>query len=230
MTDVGRRGEAAAAPADDGWLSISQAAEQLGVSPATLRLWTAAGKIQARTTPGGHRRYAVGEVRRVQVGEQATTWDATAISLMEALRARYARLARVEVQQQAWFASFDAAALEHVHALGEAVLGGIACLLAAPGARERAPLLRQARRIGAEYGREVARLGLSPSAALEAFLLFRAPILESVTAVVRTRPGLALPAGQALLAVTGYLDTVLLALSRAHEAQTRAASLGQRRP
>lgn len=190
------------------------------MSPATLRLWTAAGKIPARVTPGGHRRYAATAVRRLQGGEPAAEWDAAAAALMAALRERYARLGREEVQRRAWFTSFDAAARARAHALGETLLGQIARLLAAPGEKERAPLLRQARRIGAEYGREVARLGLSASDGLEAFLLFRTPILESVTAVVRTQPGLALPAGQALAAVTRYLDTVLLALTRAYERQS----------
>lgn len=199
------------------WLTIRQAAARLGVSPATLRLWTAAGKIPARVTPGGHRRYAVVEVERLQTGARAAEWESTAAALVTALRARYARLGRQEVQRRPWFASFDAAARERAHALGEQLLEQIARLLAAPGARERAPLLRDARRIGAQYGRELARLGLSASDALEAFLLFRSPIVDSVTAVVRTQPGLALPAGQALEAVTHYLDTVLLALTRAYE-------------
>lgn len=202
---------------EEAWLTIRQAAARLGVSPATLRLWTAAGKIPARVTPGGHRRYAAAEVERLQSGARAAEWESTAAALVTALRARYARLGREEVQRRAWFASFDAAARERAHALGERLLEQIARLLAAPGARERAPLLREARRIGAQYGRELARLGLSASEALEAFLLFRSPIVDSVTAVVRTQPGLALPAGQALEAVTHYLDTVLLALTRAYE-------------
>ena len=203
--------------AEETWLSIRHAAARLGVSPATLRLWTAAGKIHARVTPGGHRRYAMAEVQRLQRGERTAEWEATAAALVAALRERYARLARQEVQRHAWFTSFDTAARERAHALGERLLEQIARLLAAPDARDRVPLLRDARRIGGEYGRELARLGLSASEALEAFLLFRSPIVESVTGLVRSQPGLALPAGQALEAVTHYLDTVLLALTRAYE-------------
>jgi DNA-binding transcriptional MerR regulator len=199
------------------WLPIRRAADLLGVSPATLRLWTAAGKVRAGVTPGGHRRYAETEVRRLLAERREADWDVVAAELAEALRARYARLARGEAPQQAWFHRFDAPARAHVHALGEGLLGLVARLLAAPGARERARLLRDGRRIGAAYGREVARLGLAASDALEAFLFFRTPILESVTATVRARPGLALPAGDALAAVTDLLDAVLLALTRSYE-------------
>jgi excisionase family DNA binding protein len=208
------------------WLPIRRAAEQLGVSAATLRLWTAAGKVRAVVTPGGHRRYAEAELRRVLAESTAGGWDAAAAELVELLRARYSALARGEVQRQRWFASFDAAARARVHALGESLLGQVARLLAAPGPRERASLTPEARRIGAQYGREVARLGLTASDALEAFLFFRTPILESVNATVRAHPGLALPAGEALAAVTDLMDVVLLALTRSYERSRQARDRG----
>jgi hypothetical protein len=199
------------------WLPIRRAADQLGVSVATLRLWTGAGKVRAVVTPGGHRRYAEAELRRVLADGSGGSWEAAAAELVKVLRARYSELARGEVQRQRWFASFDATARARVHALGEALLGQVARLLAAPGPRERASLTPEARRIGAQYGREVARLGLTASDALEAFLFFRTPILESVNATVRAHPGLALPAGEALAAVTDLMDSVLLALTRSYE-------------
>ncbi|HLH25054.1 MAG TPA: helix-turn-helix domain-containing protein [Chloroflexota bacterium] len=228
-------------PADDAagadtttWLPIRRAADLLGVSPATLRLWTAAGKVRAGVTPGGHRRYAEVEVRRLLAERREADWDAVAAELAAALRARYADLARAEAPRQAWFHRFDAPARARVHALGESLLAQVARLLAAPGARERARLLRDGRRIGAEYGREVARLGLAASDALAAFLFFRTPILESVNATVRARPGLALPAGDALAAVTDLLDAVLLALTRSYEASRaeppRRAATGAKGP
>ncbi len=39
------------------WLSIAEAAEYLGVSKDTLRRWEKRGKLTARRTVGGHRRY-----------------------------------------------------------------------------------------------------------------------------------------------------------------------------
>jgi hypothetical protein len=211
----------AARPAATTWLPIRRAAESLGVSPATLRLWTAAGKVRAAVTPGGHRRYAEEDLRRLLAERQPGAWDAAAGELVGALRARYAQLAREQVQRQPWFHSFDDAARVRVHALGEALLSQVARLLAAPGAPERTRLLREARRIGAQYGREVVRLGLAPSEALEAFLFFRRPILDSVSAIVRAHPGLALPANEALSTVSNFLDIVLLALTRSYERSAR---------
>ncbi len=47
------------------WLGVQEASDMLGVSPATLRRWSAAGKVRAFTTPGGHRRYAESTIRQL---------------------------------------------------------------------------------------------------------------------------------------------------------------------
>lgn len=50
-------------PSDDRrYLSPSEAAARLMVSPVTLRHWALAGKLAFVTTPGGHRRYAKEEL------------------------------------------------------------------------------------------------------------------------------------------------------------------------
>lgn len=47
------------------YLSPGETARLLGVTPATLRVWTNRGRLRAETTEGGHRRYPVSEVSRV---------------------------------------------------------------------------------------------------------------------------------------------------------------------
>src|SRR5690606_18294812 len=39
------------------WVSLRQAAEMLGVHPATVRNWADKGDLPSRRTPGGHRRF-----------------------------------------------------------------------------------------------------------------------------------------------------------------------------
>lgn len=39
------------------WLSLGPASQLLGVDPGTLRRWADDGRIEAYTTPGGHRRF-----------------------------------------------------------------------------------------------------------------------------------------------------------------------------
>src|SRR5215211_7219104 len=40
------------------WLTLSEASTLLGVSPATVRRWSDAGRLRTFTTPGGHRRFS----------------------------------------------------------------------------------------------------------------------------------------------------------------------------
>lgn len=50
-------GSAQRVPMGSGWMSIHEASNLMGVSPATLRRWSDAGRIRTFTTPGGHRRF-----------------------------------------------------------------------------------------------------------------------------------------------------------------------------
>jgi hypothetical protein len=59
---------------DDALLKPREAAEMLGVRPATVALWARIGALRpAVSTPGGHRRYRRGDVRAF--GEAAVAAD-----------------------------------------------------------------------------------------------------------------------------------------------------------
>lgn len=49
------------------WLTISEAAEIVGVHVDTLRRWDAAGRIPAARTPTGHRRFRRSDVEALLV-------------------------------------------------------------------------------------------------------------------------------------------------------------------
>jgi len=46
-------------------LTPQQVGQYLMVSPITVRAWAAKGKINARTTPGGHRRFPITEIQAI---------------------------------------------------------------------------------------------------------------------------------------------------------------------
>lgn len=47
-------------------MNVSQAAEMLGVSTKILRVWDNEGKVEAVRTAGGHRRYRLSEIEKLQ--------------------------------------------------------------------------------------------------------------------------------------------------------------------
>lgn len=50
----------------DRLISISKAAQLLGVTTTTLRVWDSEGKIESVRTEGGHRRFRLSDVQRLQ--------------------------------------------------------------------------------------------------------------------------------------------------------------------
>ena len=50
------------------WLTLGQACRILNVDESTLRRWADAGQVRTFRTPGGHRRFAEGDVRAIVYG------------------------------------------------------------------------------------------------------------------------------------------------------------------
>src|SRR5436853_6907022 len=48
------------------WLTLHEVSAQLGVAPSTVRRWADAGRIPARRTEGGHRRFDPAAVRALR--------------------------------------------------------------------------------------------------------------------------------------------------------------------
>ncbi len=47
------------------WITLRVASKLLGVHPATVRQWSDEGELDAFRTPGGHRRFARGDIERL---------------------------------------------------------------------------------------------------------------------------------------------------------------------
>ena len=50
---------------DPDWVKLGEASRLLGVSPATVRRWSDAGRLRVFTTPGGHRRFSRAALKRL---------------------------------------------------------------------------------------------------------------------------------------------------------------------
>src|SRR5437016_10298077 len=81
------------------WVSIGHACKLLGVNAATLRQWTASGKLHAYRTPGGHRRFNAAELTAISQREAASL-AAVAEGVVAQLRDRYRNLAQSDVEHE----------------------------------------------------------------------------------------------------------------------------------
>ncbi|MCC7103509.1 MAG: helix-turn-helix domain-containing protein [Chloroflexi bacterium] len=201
------------------WLTIQRASEMLGVSQATLRVWSAHGKLRTYITPGGHRRFLESELRGMV--DQQETLPPNLSELLLASRERYEAVARKAVASSPWLRTFDDAARLTFRILGNSMLQLLTVYLVA-GRRERERCLAQGREVAERYGAQAASLGLSLPQTTEAFLLFRNPVLETVTRWFREQPSARRGPEDVLRRVNTFMDEVLVKMSAAHEAAGRA--------
>jgi excisionase family DNA binding protein len=199
------------------WLTIQEASDLLGVSPATLRRWTEAGDLEAFVTPGGHRRFArtsildllpSGSKRKRRLHELGETPE------------RVVRQYRRELAEARpggeWVAAMGEAERESFREPGRRILAGILGFLDGGTGDDSEASLDVALEGAARYGRMAAERGMTVEATTETFLRFRLPFLDELGRIARRRR---LPADEAMdliLAASRAFDRLLLSLIRGH--------------
>lgn len=172
------------------WLSVQSACSLLGVSPATLRRWSAAGEVQAYTTPGGHRRYARSTILGLlpDTGRSRPT--------LGELGATPERLARVIRRHLApatrgaeWVTGLDEGGLGELRRLGRRIVAGLIAAIDADGPREAERAIAEASAAAAGYGRLAAAACGDPGETVGAFLEVRRLFVEELAQIAR-RQGL----------------------------------------
>jgi len=199
------------------WLTIQEAGDLIGVSPATLRRWTEAGDVEAFVTPGGHRRFArtsimgllpTGPRPRRRLHELGETPE------------RIVRQYRRELSDSAspgdWVRDLDEADRETFREPGRQILTGVLGFLDAATPEESERSLAGALDASARYGSMAEARGMGIDVATETFLQFRIPFLHELGRIARRRRLRADEAMDLLLAASRLFDRLLVALIRGH--------------
>jgi excisionase family DNA binding protein len=214
---------------DPQWLSLGEASRLLGVSAATIRRWSDAGRLRAFTTPGGHRRFSKAALERLLPTDRERRPALAVAGLTNDRLARAYRRETTHSGEGGWLAALDPADRLAFRELGRRLAFALVAHLDAADPDARAHELSEATAVAAEYGRRGAELGLSMSDAVEGFLAFRRPFLAEVAAVARRRgfdadevAGLHDDADRAL-------DRLLVATMSGHSIRTVAARRRRRK-
>ena len=167
-----------------GWLSLSAAAESVGVDGATLRGWADAGKVRVYRTPGGHRRFNRTDLESL-LRESSPPWPGVPASAdgpaLGALAVRQWLISR------AWYHRIDEYSRTRVRACCAELMQILAAYTAGQPACPQD--LEKARHVGAVLGREVAGCGLTPADSTEVFLHFKRHATEALVVPPRDAPG-----------------------------------------
>ena len=173
---------------DPQWLTLGEASRLLGVSTATIRRWSDAGRLRTFTTPGGHRRFARSALERLLPSQRDRRPGLEQAGLTPTRLARaYRREAARPDPGRGWLATLDDQERETFRLLGRRLAMGLVAHLDAVDEENRRHQLVEATSVAAEYGRRGAALRLSLSEVVEGFLAFRRPFLAEIAAAARRR-------------------------------------------
>ena len=202
---------------DPDWVSLSEASRLLGVSPATVRRWSDAGRLRVFTTPGGHRRFSRRGLDRLLPAERSQRPSLGSAGLTATRITRTYRRARRDVTTELpWVLALTDAQRMLFREHGQLLAAHLLQYLDAPGPEAAEDHLAEASANAADYGRVAAAQGLSLSQTVEGFLRFRAPFHHELAVAARRR-GFDTPETTDLLeAAERAMDQLLVATMEGH--------------
>lgn len=202
------------------WLTVHEACALIGVSPATLRRWSAAGDVQAFTTPGGHRRFARSTILGLlpSARRQRPTLERLG-ETPEHMTRVYRRQVAQACHGVTWLSGLSEDELEPLREHGRRIAGALLVFIDAATPQERQPAMLKAADAASEYGRIAARGSAGIGETVEAFLRFRMLFLGELAQVARRRGLDTIEATNLLVTATQAIDQLLVALMSGHEAQ-----------
>jgi excisionase family DNA binding protein len=205
---------------EDEWLSLSEAAEMLGMHPATVRLWADRNELPSRRTSGGHRRFRRSDIEARLRHEAERKPRPAAQLLVQSMLGRI-RFAFTDgtLNHLPWYEHFNDSALEAYRSLGRRVLELLLRALT-----ENTPddeLRSEAVRLGVEYGSITRDSHVPVADAVRAFLYFRSLLDEIVLQLAEVqgvREHQDVPWAESLYQIQALTNEILPALIEAAQA------------
>ncbi len=199
------------------WVSLRQAADLLGVHPATVRNWADKGDLPSRRTPGGHRRFRKADLTQYAAAQGELQPLEVQVILQNALGQTRMTVGGGTLNQEAWYTSMSEATRATMRDQGRRVLEGLRAYLAAGSPDNR---LAEAIRIGKDYAAILEKDGLSLPQAVRGFFYFS----DFVTNAVLTWSELNVPRSASewahlLRQVNTYINTMLLSIIEYYQAE-----------
>ncbi len=171
---------------EDEWIGLRQAADLLGVHPATVRLWADRNELPSRRTTGGHRRFRRADIEaRLRHQAERRPHPAAQVLVQSILgRVRFA-FTDGTLDTLPWYQHFDDSAREGYRSLGRRVLELLLRALTDGSVPEE--LRSEAVQLGSEYGSITRDSHVPVADAVRAFLYFRSLVDESVLQLAEVR-------------------------------------------
>jgi excisionase family DNA binding protein len=196
-------------------VGITEACQILRVSETALRQWTDEGKIKAFVTPGGHRRYLVADLKEFMSSNRKAIGIKDLATEIEETAQLHREIGMKFFAKTPWSGRLTRESQYEQAELGRRLLNSIIRYIMAPSERE--VTLNDVRDIGKSLGLTLAKLGLSLTDSVEAFIMHRDPILNVATGLMKKREAFSGRVVDAIPLVAHIMDEALVSLVAAHQ-------------
>ncbi len=194
------------------WLTLGQACRLLNVDESTLRRWADAGQVRTFRTPGGHRRFADGDVRAIVNGRSKNHMSEVGDLATRRIRRQ------LHHRPEDWYANVGEEQREKLRPLGRRLMALVADYVGKRG--RKTSLLEEARATGAQYGSELAASGMSLFQAMHAFTFFRRSLDQSAKQALAKTGTPHSESVEVCEQIMALADEVLLGIAGAYEAES----------
>ncbi len=166
------------------WVSLGEAAQIIGVHPATIRNWAEQGELPFRRTPGGHRRFRRSDLQQWLASHRVAKPTEAQVVVQTALgRTRLEIGNRSKLENLAWYGQLSTEARETMRQQGLRLMDSLINHLANPDSDAG---LQTARHVGQTYGTLLKGQGLVLSQALQGYFYFVDFLQEAVIQLAET--------------------------------------------
>ena len=194
-------------------LSISEASQMLSVSEGALRQWTDDGLINAFVTPGGHRRYNEADLKKFMKSHPRMLGLKDLVTGLKATAPKHREVGHIPFEGSRF--KLNREAQEHFSRLGRRILSLIIKYISEPGNRNET--IKLIREVGSEHGEVLYKMGLSLTDSVEAFILHRDPIMNTITHLTKRKEVLAGRVVEKMPLVAHAMDEALVALVNTYQ-------------
>lgn len=192
----------------DEWLSLSDAAEVLGVHPSTVRLWSDKGVLPTHKTQGGHRRYKRSEILLWAESNNSSRSIEPEGMMNEVIKNVRMQISEGKLQAESWYQKLDEDARAQYRMSSKSLFHGLMNYMATNGAEAES----ESYAIGYEYASRAHRYSLNYVDAAKAFLFFRNTLIESVVKVYSEANVSSAQAAEMFHKMHTFTDQILISL------------------
>lgn len=194
------------------WLSLSDAANILGVHPSTVRVWSDKGILPVRKTRGGHRRYKRSEISIWAESSSGSKLEATQL-IQEVIRNLRIQISDGSLELEAWYQKLDEDARLKYQASGRSLFYGLMNYITSKDEDAKT----EAYAIGYEYASRARRYQLSYVDATRAFLFFRRKLFDAFNNVLSDTKAPAVQTSQMYMTLNLFMDDIQIHLLQTYE-------------